>query len=215
MSEDRKLAENCLASQRSSRQSKCRKRRIKKKILGNESPSPQRPRLMDYERMRIAHCRKLALISRHPEEVVPPGYGLMDLESSSQQAFKGLLERILCGLKQPVHWSSYPNDTRQRGYCLLADSSRWSSPQSLTEEGIRFHDEGVPEELAEAVHKQVVANSFTTLILTEAELRAVEELICRTQTILNSFRNSLEVRHPAHVSVCSHCPLCALVLIRR
>lgn len=161
-----------------------------------DSPHETTPRV-EYERVRIESSRRdakkyLSTSISNPNFQHAEGFGLDRLSSSTFGAFVSLNERIKSHIKQMVYWSSYANDQRQRGYCLLEDSPRWSSPSCLIEEGIRFYDEGVPDAAAQEIHETALRDSCVVLRLTDEEKAGIRELIDKTNNSMRPFRDHLE-----------------------
>lgn len=148
----------------------------------------------DYEEQFIHSCRHIGFCAQskvNPQDP-PAGFGTAKLSQNAIRTFKQLNTRICSNLEKMIYWSSYSDDRRERGYCILSNSKQWNSIEKLTAEELLFTDEGLPEEEARLIHQQVLDKSFVALELFEEERESVEELINHTREILNTYRNQLK-----------------------
>lgn len=147
------------------------------------------------ERQRIAYCHKLAYYQQNNFEsnrqVIPNGFGISKLSTDAFYHLKSLHHRILNNLSARVYWSSCPKDPRQRCYGLI-NGSKWENTTCLINQGINFSDEGIPVEDAKIIHQYTIDNCCVSMDLTEYEARSINELIVRTNEILESYNHVLK-----------------------
>ena len=161
-----------------SRKSK-KKRQINNNYINNK----------DYEENFIYSCRQKG--NQRSDFIHPSGFGIAPLSQTSIQKFKQLNNKIINALDELVYWSSDEKDPRQRGYMLIADSPKWPAPSALTQEGIKFYDDGIAPETAEHIENIAINKACVSLHLTNEEKDSINELIIKTNEILLSFRKDL------------------------